>query len=534
MICGIVLLTAVGKTDLKILIRKEDQLACAEVDGGIRELHEQLLNGDVQCLLQVTASLPLEESYKYKVDWKEGSFHNLPSGYDIVREDNRYVFIPVKLASVVRSLREKNKSVVACVVFATHRNDPSKFKNEPVSAGMLIARWLAEEFRLEPGRSPEDIGIGKSGWINYLDGDMLACGKGRDYPVNREGVCRIDRAIKTLARPEYWACLSVGGGLPEMKEPIKACAQFHFRNRVHIWQDPEFKEDKDWILPTQIPPSPTESFRIRHYALEMIRRGDFTGAYALASPLENDPVERQWVRKIKSAHKYLTGILTASSGLPFSLSRLIEPSNPRCLSCALRVESSLQTGRIPEAISWTCTFFDAALIDFIVKTLKPDSIDDLRKVITIAAGVRLDKRLIEKIDNSIYGCLNRIREGQYEYRIGGNYTRRWLEVIQSKSLTQFRKAIDPYKGKQVHMSPLKLRNILMHSRVTQEYMAEAKSVFISQGLWASKEKTMNGFKFLKQILVQNLFTELGIDHVENYWNTFIEDLSNELKNYTIQ
>jgi len=35
-------------------------------------------------------------------------------------------------------------------------------------------------------------------------------------------------------------------------------------------------------------------------------------------------------------------------------------------------------------------------------------------------------------------------------------------------------------------------------------------------------------------LVQNLFTELGIDHVENYWNTFIEDLSNELKNYTIQ
>jgi hypothetical protein len=75
--------------------------------------------------------------------------------------------IPAKLGKILWSLRKRPEQLIAAVVFNTCRNNSDA---EPVAVGPIVARWIAETFKLSPGEQTGDIGVGKADWVDYLRG----------------------------------------------------------------------------------------------------------------------------------------------------------------------------------------------------------------------------------------------------------------------------------------------------------------------------------------------------------------------------
>jgi hypothetical protein len=199
----VVLFATAGRSDLQVLRRDADGKLCrAEVDKThTRAFHEALLTGHAPYQVNA-AGIGEEPNRAVSVHWDavQQVFKS-----DVLKDaQERYILTPAKLAWVVNALRSRPELHVAAVVlFNTHRTDPGirhAYQEEPIAVGPVLACWLAEEFGLASADSAGTIGLGQSGWINILDGSLQSPDTGRDSPIHREAVRRMDQCLRDASR----------------------------------------------------------------------------------------------------------------------------------------------------------------------------------------------------------------------------------------------------------------------------------------------------------------------------------------------
>ncbi|MDP2644828.1 MAG: hypothetical protein Q8P24_07800, partial [Desulfobacterales bacterium] len=393
------------------------------------------------------------------------------------------------------------------VVFSTHRNhldleDQEFYKNEPIACSPLLAAWLNQELAVKFA-----VNEGAK-CLNILKGNMLSPGSDRDDPVNREAMDLVNVAMKIAAEkyPAAEAWLSFGGGMPEFKEPIKECARYFFKNRIVYWQAPQFKkENYVRVEPGKESPTVQESFQARNHARTLILKGDFAGAYAAVQHLENDEQERNWVNKVHNIARYFMGNLPSTKKAP-EINPLLQTNAPRCLLVAMRCEAALQGDRLAEAIAWTCTFFDAALLDFIEKQGWVEKLNDLEKTVTVKHAV--DNKFTKWQKGKDRACLNCISENKYSYMTSGAFQQEWVNKLNSNVLKNY---LDALNKECDTIRPVDLRNANMHSILNTKLTQKIKQVFNKAQLWATAKeaKERDGVFFLNNKLTKAVLRDLS-------------------------
>lgn len=535
-----ILFVSVGGNDLQVLLKNnKNEVLISKVHFGIRAFHEALLRGDLPYIFCEDTEGVREyraQSRDEEVKFREGDGFQLPSGFSLENDDGKIKFYPAKLCKVVNMLQ---KSVDTCIVFNTHRTEWFKgYDAEPIAAGSLIAEWLAQRFHLERNDIPNVIEARKSNYVNYLTDKMFMSGHGKDYPVNRSGMNRIDQAFKIASElydEDVEAFLSLGGGLPEYKEQIRACAQYRFNNNISIWHETHLEESPFWSDKVQERiPTPAESFRLRHHAGELIKCGDFAGAYAAVKHMERYEVE--WVKDIKLVTDYLHGMLYVKKYLPSYLETLLN-NKPRCLLAGIRAESALGNNCLPEAIFWTITFFDTALLDWIQMNVVPNKtvgkINDAKAKIIFTSHPKLPSILTDPIDASPKSaCMRNEPKNSltYFYNTGIKQNTRWLRAFPSASLTALNDTL--FRGHN-DIVPKYLRNTLIHSHANQDMMNKAKAAFKALQLWSDEALAKPGFCFLEQDLIKNVLQEFDVHEPGKLYRGMINGLLEEMSDYEI-
>lgn len=521
----VVLFACVGNTDLQVLVKSLDTLYRAEVGGDVYAFHSALWD-------EKRIKYTVDESHwkvkktpnKERFDWfsEKNSWSIRDKATEPVKADgDKFVLVPPKLAEIVLKLKEKGSDyeVIAAVIFNTKRDATAiadeeakgKIRNEPHAVGPIIAQWLGEIFDLDFSEEAGKIGCGISGWVDLLDGAMMQEGPNRDTPVNRMAVARMDKAVREASQwgEKPLACLAVGGGFPNFKETLKACAAYRFPDKTFTLVTPEMGESPvaEWRRPEDEAPPPAESFRIRTNAARLIRAGDFSGAWSAVQPLASDPEEKKWTENIGLAADHLAGNLTRQRDLPWYLTIFFDFGIPRCVLAAIRTEAALCGARIPEAVMWTCTFFEAALRDYILRMFQPSEFDEFRSIMT-GPTMKISKKLKNPhIEGNVqWGpCLVKLttKTNSWEIRTGGGQNRVWLEEINNVALQRFSDALN--KERSGRISPKGLRNALMHRSVPPDDMAKAAKIFVEAGLWQLDSSPKTG-------LMADAFRKAGIQN----------------------
>lgn len=576
-----VLFATVGTTDLQVVVEKGGEKYRAAIGKNRRAFHEWAFEQGHRAPVDIDefyAGLTGEEgSQSLALDWNEAAHCFNPTGsYKPLERDGKILFTPPKLALVAESLRKDPEiQVVAVILFNTRRSvsdkDPDDFRKacsgEPTALGPLLSLWLTQFFGLEAcGTQSWDIGLDKAGWVDILDGKMMQEGPGRDAYGNREAMARIDKAAATAAswdrNAPLWSYVSVGGGMTLFKEPVKACVAYHFQGRTRSWQVPQYSSDpiSVWGSPDEDLASPVDSFRGRNRARQLILKGDFAGAFHAVEHLINDQQETQWIAPLEHAANYLAGNLYPDPGLPPYLYRLADTLNPRCLLAAMRTEAALSSGmaRLSEAVAWTCTFFDAALLDFMERLGCVVKLDDFARLMTFDRDP--PQILTDPIrfapDRFGPGCL-RSRGGAgftYGYStIGYEVLQRWLDVISVQPLANLNQALDANDAN--GRRPRDYRNIIMHSAVPRELMSQLAESFSSAGLWnlvkeavstedlvtpllagtlTSENDVKPGTRFLSGNPVSQVLQKLGFARPAELYEDLVYGLIQEMDNHEIR
>ena len=583
----VVILAMVGTTDLQCLVEKDGAAFRAVIGGDVRAFHEAMLRSVDPLPYTVDGSrvhLPaIEEGRDNGVKWvsRSGSFD--PKGFQPIREDGKLVLVPAKLGEVLEAIRaEKDTQVVAAVLLNTHRiateDDPPDLqravRNEPVAAGPVLARWCAETLRLSGGCGQEsgDYGMGRAGWVNYLHGKMMAEGEGRDFPVSRKAVKAVEDVIRRIYGwdDDFSVCLSLGGGLPMMKDSVKACAEFFFAGRVFNRHAPQLGKPS-WARPEDEPPAIAESYRTRRHVAHLIRQGDFVGAARAGEPFRKDEQERSWVECLEHAADYMAGGLTRTSGLPPYLTALTVKGLPSSVIVALRVEAALSMGRTPEAVAWTCTLLDAALKDFITQHFSGTKVDWLEETIYFPKGCTPPERLTTRIEyiekkgkkREDMACLEPRGASWAINTMTWRQLDRWMEVMGCVELRKLKDALHP-RG--AGRTPAQYRNMNQHGTMPPRIMREAERAFQKAGLWYSEEigtapkplsrvgtnlgallaqvmearaehstseSSSGKAHFLDQELIHGLFVALGVPNVGQLYRGLAEGLIQDLYEHEV-
>ena len=515
---------------------------------------------------------------RIRVGWNAEARQFDGSKYEAEKIQDSLVLIPAKLADVANALKDREYRVVSAVVFNTMRSDdlpniyPSLkriYSSEPIAAGFVIAEWLAGYFNLEFGREAGKIGINISGWVDFLHGEMISPGPSeRDDPVNRKAANLIDAAIHESAswEPDLWACVSTGGGMPPVKDVIKACAEYRFDRQVFTWVVPEYPGGPrpKLVKPDEEPVSPSDSFRARLHASHLLGIGDFVGAYRAVETYKEDNFERKWVTWLERTADYFTGQLKYDAGgLPEWLNNLLR-SRPRCLVVGMRAEVALTMNRIPEAVAWTCTFFDAALRDAVEMELQGE-LDDVARTIKIHEGRSLPRELMEDIrgsDGKSFGaCLTKISsrpKPSYRIETGGVKDERWLQYLEGEGHPALKAFYDALRARNGGIGPKELRNINMHSRIEPADMQQCIDAFVKPGLWfipvgeaegsgnvsaqrmagnttiQVTHETKLGCRFLGLSMAASVLKKLGIEDAAGLYVELVEGLLRALSDYKIR
>ncbi len=538
---NVVLLISAGRADLKILVADEDNKYLVELPRSqVREFHQALLDEKLDYDIRIESDLrePRRED-AIAVKWQSGSLQPEEN----VVHDGKVVLVPAKLPETINSLSRREYNVRSVIIFNTHRDDSAKeglgkaWDQEPIALGAVLSRWLSEHFKLELGKDAGDIGLGKAGWVNILDADMMESGSGRDYPINREIVRKIDDIFHKVAAwddGKLFACIATSGGMPKLKDIIKASANYRFGyERVSEWQEVQYRTH-DWTDPDKEKTThPAESLRARDHASRLIKKGDFAGAYAAVEHLVGDWDEHQgWIKRIRQVADYFAGKWPDNTkNLSPYLGNLIEPKQPRCLLVGFRVEAALSSGRIPEAVGLSSTFLEAAILDAIEQYQPIISLNEKNRVVVYKGNAQVDARLTNS------DCLQRSNANRYKYNAIGTSIRTWLQVLSLPALNTYNDKLSR-KAQGTGLQPRNLRNINAHSLMDLDTRKKVEETFIKQELWGQEVETANSVEiggfFLKQLVANNVFVALGMDNVVDLYAELVAGLCKELADYDFQ
>jgi hypothetical protein len=532
-----------------------------ESGGGTSGVRYAIRDEIAQDVPEDPAGRPLKGAERTEIRWSAADgFKVGPNGLAPLLDDaGRTVLVPAKLGPVVRSLLRQGPRVEAVVVFATHRAaDLGKFTDgEPVAAGPVLARWLADVFGLRAGIAEGDIGPGAAGWVDFLVGAEELYGGGRDFPVTRAGVARIDGAVRrTRAALSVGAgaLVSVGGGPSEFKEVVRSAVRLHFGGeRTFDWHPVEGATGDataDWSgmrLAT-----PVESFRVRENAMAQLRRGDLVGAHAIARHLDGDPLERPWVDVLAAAADYMSGVLPrhgsipdaagtapADRPLPRAITRLLADDVPDCLHVAFRVEAALLGGRVPEALAATTAFLDAAIADGVARLPGFVRFDPKGWTVWFARDAEIEADLFVAKEGK--GIAPLTPKSNFDDATGKAYGYGSLGASKSQWITaldrRFAKGSRPlWSFEQAFMKKLSdtdieirvLRNRISHGLPDPALMRAAMADIIAADLWAAVGAGEPGSRCLARPLFRDVLAMFGVRSPDRAFHDLIEGLVAEI------
>lgn len=534
-----VLFATVGRTDLKLLVAGSDgRPTLAELRPQIvRAVHEAILDGGLPTSVRSDPSAvrrPGTGGRGVEVDFdpaaREFSERN---GMMPVMEAGAHVLVPVKLQAVAEKLTEQFEPI-AVLIFTTNRDRaaPRIRNGEPVAAGPLLSRWLAERFGLRAAGREGEFGAGIAGWVDFLVGNSTLEGVlPEDQPVDRRHVDQLDRAIVSLqgclAGLETVACVSAGGGMAEIKEPLRAIVRMRFGSaHTRDWHDTQERTEVSASVAPWIQPGPaaTDSFRHRELALRRIEQGDLVGAHAVARHLAAYHGDAKWVEKLRLAAEYITGALPAdafggTSPPPAWLAPLLSPNRPRVLRAAIAVECALRAGRLVDAAVMTCGIVDVAQFD-LAGRLPDCTINEDRLVFGSCPPSWLSPFL------SRSGVGYRMVRPRPSSRSTSRLSALLKDhgVDPDGSLARFDTALE--HAERGSLSPRALRNSFVHGLPQRKAIEALSASFAAAGVWAAP--LSDGFRCLRQERMQSLLSALDVPDADVLCDGLIDGPRDEL------
>lgn len=524
-----ILILVAGRTDIQIFVKnKSEETFLTEIDKySVRNFHEALISENENLRLpytfgKTTGAIKKQDSIK----WVNGKFEfDGSKDYEVCKEKEQVLLALPKLTRVVELAQEQKYEIKASIIINTNRNSKNKYSDvEPIACGKILSKWLASNCNLQFS-SKQEPGEGIATWIDIVDGHMSVFEPNRNDRPNRKAIQRIDDKLKDFCEKnhDWFVGVSLGGGISVFKDPIKACAEYHFgKENVIQLQEPEEKSNTPVSAKFRI--STTESFRLRSYVTNLIHKGNFTGAYAAARYVEDDEQEKKWIQYVKETYLYFTGRLAESQCSDFkSLQTLLLRSECRCLIAAMRVESALKSREIHNAINWTCTFLEAALLDFIEKDY--GKIHFYEREIHLYESVNaneLQPLLTSNQQNK--NCLEQYQDRIYKYYMTNYCRKKWCQFLKEKNVENFRQKL--HKGR---ISAYNYRNLNIHGKINQEDMKSAEKHFKDTAIW-KKEKSSLSFLCVDEVV--SILAALGIKS-ENLYSKLVQELSHILSKHKI-
>lgn len=243
----------------------------------------------------------------------------------------------------------------AVIVLNTRRAETfSEAPSEPIAAGPLVARYLAERLDLDwvdgQGRVPDLIRPGSSTWVDILLGDEAM----EESAAQADLVGRLSATLKAWARGiegDRFIAVTTSGGMPALKPLIERTpATFVGQGNIRLLDKPERRAAAPEIWRLSYDERVPEREVLRFHCAEALRRGDYAGAYGLAACASGQP----WAKSVRD----FLGTLLELPGAPLMLDG--QPLRSFKLH-ACQIEVRLCTGDAIGALIRYGTFIESIL-----------------------------------------------------------------------------------------------------------------------------------------------------------------------------
>ena len=259
-----------------------------------------------------------------------------------------------KIAPMVMAIQAASKgNDLSVIVLNTCRSSGVDAAREPVAAGPLAARFLAQELGLhwvEGGAAiPAMLAAGTCTWLDILQGGERL----EDPEVEALVQGRMNTLLDAFdAQPGDRVVVSTSGGLPPLKPLIERIPAARLGTEcVSVLDNPEGGQGR---MPEFRPLAERWLDRemLRLHGVEALRSQDYAAAYGLA---KRRSAGAAWARGVLACLAPMLDLPTSVS--PDPCIEALEPYQLR----AIRVETALAMSDVPMAIRHLSTFVESAL-----------------------------------------------------------------------------------------------------------------------------------------------------------------------------
>jgi len=447
----------------------------------------------------------------------------------------RILLNPAKLFPLVRALQDNEARIDGVLVVHTNREGD---QNEPIASGPWILKYLVDCFGMDDAKA-RLVNAFPAGEKGRLEGDPEFP---EDFPVRREVASQVHDAILSFASSIEGTVipLVVGtGGMGPLKDIVHAEVDLVFDHPPLDLSIPEVKSDSDarkkWnrvverILRGDVV-SRIEATSARARALDLAKRGDFTGAWAAVTRQSQSEADRDWLVPLHHISAYFSG-RSLQHGLdqyqgPAGIRKVLQKIKLQApdalsrysrfaLNAAFKVEAALQGDesdiRLVDALLSLTT-----LIDILVVTRGAKLIEH-----GYFSGVSLEKKsgkVVSNGENSALedlvdaGLIDNKRPFVRSYRDG------WFsEKLGLKTFFQNICALDstlrikPGTTAEIGNHLRALRNLATHQALDAEQVNRVREVAVEHGIWNLGARVpIGGRALFEGGLIDNALAEIEV------------------------
>lgn len=426
------------------------------------------------------------------------------------------------LASSTDFLRDigPRRDVTIVVLNTTRDPDPRTNPAEPVAAGPVVSRYLAERLNLKwidfGGSLSEGAALaaGVGTWV-----DMLRGGETVENEISQQ--CVRDRlheiidAWERSTKGRRSIAISTGGGVPALKEVIERIAATRYGDgAIRLLLVPERGEPKAPVLRYSDKWSEREA--LRFHCTEALRQGDLISAYGLARRYDRQP----WARRVKDTLGPLLELPCEDENQVGSLS--LKPWELR----ACRVEACLSRGDVAAAIKALGAFLESAIWALLERS------DKLREE---GLNVIVGEERIEGCwpsNPELQKLLSPELESAERYEVKNLWGwPPWLEEHEPNAknkaaATALKSLCGKYLNNSSGVSLKDVRNRLAHGAGPRVTLGEATDLLKQRGIVSDKFPEVFGNNLMARGSVKDLLAALGVDPAGG--ELFVAKVSREL------
>jgi len=571
----LVVVATMGQRDLQVLAVKEGRVfSVSPAADSVRTFHQWLLDneGGFDVVASDEMSVDVEERYRFA--WRAGLPDFSEPGLAVALDSDvgrpasagraaRLLIVPrllgPSLALLKRELNAKTVRLHRFLVLYTHRAERSRRAGaEPIAAKVLsdwLKRWLS---MVSPDAFVPPVPFLRDDEDLYVEDEA---GNQHLLPLAAQ---RIELEMRKAAQAgaqfeDAIVRLHDSGGIPQVSPVLQACARLWFPNRVQYKAPAERGGAGEPVRAgTRVFP-PVALIEARRRACDLIARGQFSAARALAeefAPTDGNP-DLPWAVAMDAVASYFEGRFQRARqqaakikwmGALAHLKSLLHDRWPEALHLALATEAALRSGDLPRAASLSLTFFENAVFDAVDETLARPPHTACVNWSTTQVNLhdsRLSpkerERLAREMEASPKLCglakpfyrgefdrlpdLKTLRPTKLSYRMflicAVEDPRLGNRPALAAALKAFAAAM--YDG---DPSPADFRNVLTHSSVAERDLNAAPQLFCQRGLWADD----GGLAFLAAPRPQAVLQELGADQAQELYEGLTQGLIDDIRN----